>query len=356
MKKFLNLSEADRSTFFKEAADRMSAGISATIIEKDFWVCWALGQLYSHDQLSKHITFKGGTSLSKAYHLIDRFSEDIDLTISKDAPYLTEGANPMDADISGKERQRRIDILKSNARRFVAELALPALQEIFSDTPSNAGDWKLVLEKDDPDQQTIAFFYPKLMNYGQGYGMGKFGVGHYGGGEIGYIKPAVKLEFGARGDSEPSETKVVTPYIAETFPQLFDAPSSPVHVLAAERTFWEKVTILHALYHGSKIRDRMSRHYYDTFIMAQKGVADAALKDTALLERVVRNKNLLFQDSKASYETAVIGSLHLVPRDDMMAGLKSDYAAMNEMLLSEAPAFEALMDSLLALEKTINEK
>ena len=169
-----------------------------------------------------------------------------------------------------------------------------------------------------------------------------------------YIKPAVKLEFGARGDIEPSENKRITSYVAEAFPAIFDIAHSNVHVLAAERTFWEKVTILHALYHGSKMRDRMSRHYYDTFVMAKKGIADAALQDTLLLEKVVRNKALLFEDKKASYETAIIGSLRLVPPSNMKAELAQDYTAMNEMFLKEAPSFESIMDVLSALEQKIN--
>lgn len=127
-----------------------------------------------------------------------------------------------------------------------------------------------------------------------------------------------------------------------------------MHVLAAERTFWEKVTILHALYHGQKIRDRMSRHYYDTFIMAQRGVVDAALRDITLLEKVVRNKSLMFSDNKASYDTAVIGSLRLMPRDEMRGDLKKDYADMSNMFLGSAPDFDAIMDGLSALEKQIN--
>jgi len=354
MQKFLLLSMADKSASFKEAATKISAGIAPSIVEKDFWVCWVLQQIFSHEQLAKYITFKGGTSLSKAYQLIERFSEDIDLTISKDAPYIAEGQNPMETGISGKERERRIKALKENAKRFVAEFALPTLQKIFEEKLS-ANDWELVLDPEDRDQQTILFFYPKLMNYGGGYGAGGYGVGAYNEGQIGYIKPVVKLEFGARGEIEPSENKPITPYLAEVLPQLFEAPHIQVHVLTAERTFWEKVTILHALHHGSKMRERMSRHYYDTYVLAQKGIAKAALQDAALLEKVVRNKIFMFGDSKASYETAVIGTLRLIPNNDMKAELKRDYIAMNDMFIGDVPSFETIMEVLSALEEHINQ-
>jgi predicted nucleotidyltransferase component of viral defense system len=363
MDKFTTLPEEERKTAFQEAAIRQ--GVRPVIIEKDFWVCWTLRRIFENPQLAPYITFKGGTSLSKVYRLIERFSEDIDLTISKGAPYLMDGANPMEEGISGKERQRRIDALKENARRFVAELALPTLQKSFAG--KLPGDWKLALDADDPDGQTILFFYPALQSYTVsrgGLGGGglsahpKPGIGGAGLTQTwevpGYIKPVVRLEFGARGDTEPSENKQITPYVAETFQQLFDDPYSNVHVLAAERTFWEKATILHALHHGTKMRDRMSRHYYDTFVMAQKGIADAALRDVTLLEKVVRNKSLMFADNKASYDTAVIGSLRLIPKDVMLPELKRDYAAMQEMFIGKVPQFETIMSELARLEKRIS--
>jgi len=350
MDKFITLPEDVRKTAFTQTAIKQS--VLPIIIEKDFWVCWTLKQIFEHEQLAQHLTFKGGTSLSKAYQLIERFSEDIDLTISKDAPYLIDGANPMENGISGKERQRRIDMLKENARRFVAELALSTLQKVFAE--KLPGEWRLELDAVDPDRQTILFYYPKIFDYKQGMNFSNWTLGHSNFAVSEYIRPHVKLEFGARGDIEPSENKQITPYVAEAFLQFFDNPQSSVHVLAAERTFWEKVTILHALYHGQKIRDRMSRHYYDTFIMAQRGVVDAALRDITLLEKVVRNKSLMFSDNKASYDTAVIGSLRLMPRDEMRDDLKKDYADMSNMFLGSAPDFDAIMDGLSALEKQIN--
>lgn len=354
MDKWGALPEEDRRLAFQEAASQQ--GVRPIIIEKDFWVCWILKQLYSSDGLGEHLTFKGGTSLSKAYNLIERFSEDIDLTISRDAPILANTADPMEDSISGKERERRISQLKSNAQSFVEDKAFPILEQKIKDTLGYYGQWNLSMDDEDKDKQTILFHYPRLMNYGMGYGMGGYGVGRFGEGEIGYIKPIIRLEFGARGEIEPSERKIITPYIAETFPKLFTAKEIAVQTLSATRTFWEKATILHALHHGSKIRNRMSRHYYDTYIMAEKGIADAALQSSELLAKVVRNKSLLFSDNKASYDTAVIGSLRLLPDDTKLAELKRDYAAMNEMFIGEAPEFEEMVNGLAVLEKKINSK
>lgn len=354
MDKFIALSKEDKRAAFEEAANRQS--ILPIIIEKDFWVCWVLKNIFEDKELAEYITFKGGTSLSKAYRLIERFSEDIDLTISRHAPYIAESSDPMEVNISRNERKRRIEALKENAQSFVTEFVLPALRKTFAD--KLLGDWSLELDESDPNQPTILFYYPKIFRYEQGgINFSNFIFDHSNFEIIeGYIRPHVKLEFGARGEAEPREKKQIIPYVAETFQHLFDKPSTEVHALVAERTFWEKVTILHALHHNYKERDRMSRHYYDTFIMEQKGIADVALQNPMLLKTVVKNKSIMFSEPKASYETAKIGSLRLIPSTEIMTKLKQDYAAMQEMFFGEAPEFEKMMDVLSKLERRINKQ
>lgn len=352
MDNFATKPEQERRDILQEAASRLD--VREIIIEKDFWVCWTLKRLFSNPALSPYLTFKGGTSLSKAYGIIERFSEDIDLTISRSAPFLCEGKNPMEDGLSGKERERRIDALKENAQHFVGQIILPALSADIAAALGEGSEWKAVMDEEDPDGQTILFYYPRTMNYGMGYGAGGYGVGLYGEGEIGYIKPAIKLEFGARGETQPHETRTISSYVSETFPELFPAPSCLVPTLALERSFWEKATILHSLHHGSKLRDRMSRHYYDTYMLAQSGVADKALQNPALLEDVVRNKSLLFRDAKASYETAVLGSLKLLPREDQRSILKKDYEKMADMFMGAFPDFETILTGLATWEDQLN--
>ena len=362
MEKFLALPDADRKTAFQEAASRRD--VLPIIVEKDFWVCWTLKQLYSIPALGPHITFKGGTSLSKAFGLIERFSEDIDLTISKAVLDIAKSKDPMEENISGKELERRLGELKAHAQSFVAETILPKLHDKFSNVLGTGTDWKLELDNEDKDQQTILFFYPKILEYNQVIKTPtlKTKAGTW---KIittvdttvafeGYIKPAIRLEFGARGDIIPSTSRHITSYIAETFPQLFQDAICAVPTLDTERTFWEKATILHAIHHGSKLRDRMSRHYYDTYILAIKAVADLAIKNVPLLEQVVLNKSIFFKDNKASYETAKIGSLKLLPPDSLLDGLRKDYDAMHEMFIGEVPEFEVIIATLTELENKIN--
>lgn len=351
MDKFSALSNKEKQEIFQEVASLK--GVRTNIIEKDFWVCWLLKQLYSIEVLKELMIFKGGTSLSKAYHLIERFSEDIDLTINRHSPYFSDIKNPMEGGISNKEKERRIDSLKTKSECFVLDVVFQKLKKHIKNFFNDDNSWSLKL--DEEDKQTILFAYPRTANYGRGYGVGKFGVGRFGEGEIGYIKPTIRLEFGARGDINPHENKVIQPYISDAFPELLEISEIIIPTLKVERTFWEKVTILHALYHGSRLRDRMSRHYYDTYIIDKKGVTDNALQDVSLLNDVVKNKSLMFKDNKASYETAKIGELKLVPNKITKEALNKDYKAMQEMIMTrESPSFDIIINSLEELEERIN--
>lgn len=332
MDEFAKKTNLERHDLFNEAATRRD--VQPIVIEKDFWVCWTLKQIFNCEQIAPHITFKGGTSLSKSYNLIERFSEDIDLTINREAPILSEGKNPMEKAISNKERKRRLDTLTENTTRYVGETLLPLLQETIKTSLGHKEGWNLTL--DSIDKQTIIFNYPAPLP------------------TEGYIKPTIKLEFGGRGGIEPQEETVISPYIAQDFPTLFSKSTCSVSTLSATRSYWEKITILHALCHGSKMRDRMSRHFYDTYMMDQRGITKKALADTSVLDQVVQNKSLLFRDAKASYETAQVGTLRLVPEEDILQELKEDYRAMEEMFMSDFPTFEEIIKTLEKLEQNIN--
>jgi len=256
----------------------------------------------------------------------------------------------MENGISGKERGRRAKDLKAAAQAYVRDTAMPALEAAIEKAIGTRAGWALVLDPDDNDEQTILFEYPKLLDYGA-FGTGGFGAGAFGGG---YIKPRIKLEFGARGETEPSQSRTITPYLAAEFPDELPDAEVEVSTLSVERTFWEKVTILHALHHGSKLLPEMSRHYYDTMMLAEKGVADMALATPDLLAKVVLNKSMMFADTKASYGTAVLGSLRLVPTDDLRVRLRADYDAMADMFMVAPPTFDALMALIAALEAKLH--
>lgn len=332
MDDFARRADKDRRVYFEEAASRRD--LTTIIIEKDFWVCWTLRRLVRHPDLAGHLTFKGGTSLSKAYGIIQRFSEDIDLTIRRTAPRLSDLPLPTEEGISGKERDRRTEAIKAGGRAFVAEIAGPALEEAIAEALGTTSGWTIEIDTEDRDEQTILFHYP-----GAGTADGKA-----------YIKPRIKLEFGARGDPEPFESRAIAPYVVEEFSDEFSDTETPVETLRVERTYWEKATILHALHHNGKFRAGLSRHYYDLLMLDRAGVTKEALTQSHLLKRVVANKKLMFADKSASYETAILPTLQLVPTDAFRGAVETDYAAMADMFMAPQPSFEQLMEELKALE------
>lgn len=354
MDKFARRPPEDRRVYITETANRRN--LTQAIIEKDFWVCWTLKRLAGCAEMTGQLTFKGGTSLSKAYGIIHRFSEDIDLTIARTATLIRDVKSPMVEGISGKERERRTKALKGAAQRYVSTIAMPALVREVEAALGTADGWNVIPDPDDPDVQTLLFNYPRLANYGRGHGRGENGVGLFGEGDIEYIKPRIKLEFGARGETEPSEAKTISPYLAEEFPNELPNAAIAVPTLSVARTFWEKTTILHALHHNGKLREGMSRHYYDTLMLARSGVDDEALARSDLLAQVVRNKSLMFADKSASYETAILGSLRLTPSKAITEKLKQDYSAMSEMFMVAPPSFDDLLAGIADLEVKLGSK
>lgn len=348
MDDFARREPADRRAFFEEAAGRRD--LTPIIVEKDFWVCWTLRRLARFPNLAGHVTFKGGTSLSKAHGIIERFSEDIDLTIRRTAPLLDRLKSPMEADITGNERQRRIKTLAAAAGTYVETIAAPQLAAAIEGALGTADGWSIELDPDDPARQTLLFNYPRTSGYGFNYGAA------YGGDVgTGYVKPSIKLEYGARGGPEPYEALPIIPYLAEDFPDELPDPETIVETLSVERTFWEKATILHALHHSGKLRAGLSRHYYDVWMLDRAGISERALAQPDLLEQVVQNKSLMFADAKASYETAMLLTLRLVPTKDFVGALEADYAAMEDMFMTSPPTFAELMSGLERLQAKLKE-
>lgn len=330
----------DRADFFNEVG--ATRGLANAIVEKDFWVCWTLKRLFASRQGAPGLVFKGGTSLSKVYGVIRRFSEDIDLSLDRAGLGYTGDKDPNQAD-SAKKASKLIDALVADVQAYVAGDFLSATREAITAELGPPGrSW--MLEIDPADPQTVNFRYPSSLAR-RDYA------------DLAYVSPVVRLELGARGDPWPAERRAIRPYAAEERPELFSAPETEVDVLAIERTFWEKATILHAEHHrpeGKSTGDRLSRHYYDLAMLAASEHASNALARVDLLDVVARHKALFFRSGWARYDLAKPGSVRLLPARPRLKGLADDYAKMQPMFFEPPPSLDEILETLARLESRIN--
>jgi hypothetical protein len=329
----------DREALFTQTAS--ATGISPEIVEKDFWVCWILYQVFQLRDLPR-LMFKGGTSLSKAFAIIKRFSEDIDLVLNRHELGFNAENDPANQQGSNL-RDRTIEKLKTTCRDVIAGEFMPKLdlqiRSIIGD-----GGWSLALDPNAPDGDTIEFTYPKGLPESP---------------SVEYIKHTVRLELGCRGDQMPWEQRQVKPYAAEAFPEQFEVGSTTVDVISVERTFWEKATILHREYYraeaGKPPSERVFRHYDDVLVISRHERGAAAIRDGALLEQVASHKQHFFREAAARYDLAKKATIRLTPNPKFRDALKQDYERMREMYFGEAPDFDTVMNGIRELEKAINE-
>jgi len=323
-------------------ATESASGINSRLVEKDFWVCWTLYRLFDVLRVRPQMIFKGGTSLSKAYKAIDRFSEDVDLSFSrKDLGFTADDLDPEAHGIGVKERRRRLDALSAKCAELIREHLLQNLRRDFKSVMGDA-NWSLELDTD--DTQTVIFTYPQS---------------DITSAAAGYVRSAIRLELGARSDDWPASDEHISPIAAEKFSGAFEVSICRIRTLAIARTFWEKATLLHAEYNrpaDKPSKERLSRHYYDLHCLYKRGFADEALKDKRLLKRVVEHKSLFFQSAWAHYDTAKPGTFHLVPSEERMAVIRRDYDLMRVMIFGTPPDWDVIVSDLKDLESQINSK
>jgi hypothetical protein len=270
--------------------------------------------------------FKGGTSLSKVYHLIERFSEDIDLVLDW---RVLSGEDPL-AERSRTKQAKLNAVLNEQAQGYINGELL-RLVEVALD-----GVCGCSVDTDDP--HVIDINYPSAF-------------------PDDYLRPEVRLEIGPLASWLPYEERRVSCYAAEAFPDVFEQRECAVKVIKAERTFWEKSTILHHEAYrpeGNPQPPRYSRHYYDLAKMVQSPVKALALADPGLLASVVEFKQRFYPRGWARYDLAKPGTLMLVPESHVLASVRSDYRAMENMIFGEVPDFDEILAILLALQEEVN--
>lgn len=332
------LSVIEREAFFD--ATVAESKIPFEIIEKDFWVVWILERLFSLPDLKDYITFKGGTSLSKVYGIIQRFSEDVDLSIEKEFFGFDKFNDPEKA-VSKKKQRTMLSELAIACSDYVQNKLVASLRTAISEKLETFEGWRLEIDTEDPDGQTLQFEYP---------GTTKKDV---------YIRPSVKIELGARAEHWPVGKYKIQSYVKSILKEKIEEPAVWVKVLEAKRTFWEKATILHQyahLPHDKKLPPRISRHYYDFFCLLNSETKMHALEDCALLDRVALHKSIYFASAWANYGAAQKGSLKLVPPPLIFENLERDYNLMKDMFFGSIPEWSAILKMIDNFEIEFNQK
>jgi hypothetical protein len=333
IEQFLHLPAEDRKEILQTAAAEL--GQQATVLEKDVWVCWALQTLFS--MLDAHpMAFKGGTSLSKIYGVIDRFSEDVDITLDYKA--FADDFDPFALGASNAAIKKFSERLKGYVQQYASEVVAPHIDAQLQSFP-NPTDHGIEVSG---DGEKIWIHYPSAVED-----------------DNEYLQSSILIELGGRNVIDPNERHTVTPDISELVTGI-NLPSGEVIVLSPERTFWEKATLIHVECNRKELKadaHRLSRHWYDLRMLAQHASGQAAINNRTLFEDVVSHKQVFFNASYANYDTCLIGELRLIPGDGLINELRADYEKMLSagMLYGEPPSFDEIMVDIREVERVIND-
>lgn len=332
---FFSLSKAEQ----REALEfgRAESGRPTHLFEKDIWVVWTLRTLFA-SPLAADLTFKGGTSLSKVYKVIDRFSEDVDLTydIRKLIPDLIGAGSELPG--SRSQASKWTQAVRHRLPDWITQAVQPVLQAALANERLD-----VQLELGGQDRDKLFLRYPALT---QG---------------TGYVAPVVTLEFGGRATGEPHQACAVTCDIAEHLTEVSFPAATPL-VMSVARTFWEKATAAHVFCAQGRIRgERYARHWHDLAAIARSPAFSAVVGDQAVAEIVARHKSCFFIEKDAfgmaiDYMAAATGNLKIVPEGKALEALAKDYEAMlaDDLMVGDAMHFDALIDACAELEVTMN--
>lgn len=328
--KFLELPEATRKNIFEQIAVKTS--MKPFAVEKDWWVSRTLEIIFSMD-VAHHLVFKGGTSLSKAWRLIERFSEDVDLAIDKEIFMAQDTV----------WSRSKLTKLRKEAGAYTTGRFFEDLQIEFAKRGFNNLDFKVIDAKDsDQDPRIIEIYYPHLTPIVSDY-----------------IKPRIQLELGCRSLKEPFSYQEFGSLVDEYYKDReFVEPFFKVPSVNPERTFLEKLFLLHEEFHKpkEKIRiDRLSRHLYDIYRLTKEGVAVKAIQDKSLYETIIKHRYTFSRISQIDYNLLSPKTIDPTPIQQVIDDWKEDYIAMQtEMIYEEnSPTFEDLISNLDDLKKQL---
>jgi hypothetical protein len=329
LKDWLGLSAAEKSEVFSELTNYVP--LEEVAIEKDWWVVQTLRLVFTMD-CAPGLVFKGGTSLSKAWGLINRFSEDIDLAL--DRAYLGFDAEMIPAQVKK---------LRRASAAYISQSFFPQLVSKFKENGFEGLDIRLGAIKDpDQDPLIIEIYYPSVTKPNK------------------YVQPRVLVEIGSRSLREPFTIKSFSSFVGEHLKgrSFADLPIE-IPTVNPERTFLEKVFLLHEEFQKpvEKIRvDRLSRHLYDIEKLMDTQFGKAALFDRHLYETIVHHRKTLTLVRGIDYTNHSPDKINPLPPDSLMADWKRDYEIMQEsMIYGPSLPFEQLIERIKELKNRFNQ-
>ena len=293
-------------------------------------------KLFSHDKFKDYLVFKGRTCLSKAYGAINRFSEDVDITIYP----KTLG------DLGESFKIRKIKSRDRKAvRKFVEDEICSFLKEAL-DEDIGSQNYKLFFDEEDVNNVTLLFQFPSQASYPP------YPVPFIPGDSYSYIKPEIKLEFGSLGGTWPSQKKTVKSYAKDIMDDYFD--EFEVNTMSIKRNLIEKLSILHSIVFrpaDKLVNKGYSRHYYDIYAIMKGGINIDTNQDLEILKAVIENNEKFWSDSWVNYrDIKSFKDIRLVPSKERTSEIKSDYEKMTVMFLDDFPKFDEIIEFLDEVE------
>ena len=327
---WMNLTEQTRRNIFEETA--ADIGLPAAAVEKDWWVVRTLELVFA-SSIALHTVFKGGTSLSKAWRLIDRFSEDIDLAL--DRKFL--GYDKTDDEMTGSQ----VSKLRRHSAKFIAEKFFPELTEMFQNAGLNVKIQLATIKIEDQDPIIIEIYYPSVTE------------------QVAYLQPRILIEVGSRSLIEPFDTRSFTSMVGEKYHgRVFADGNIVIPSVNPQRTFLEKVFLLHEEFQlpTEKIKvERKSRHLYDLEKLMDTEYAMAALANNALYRTIVEHRAKLTPLRGIDYALHTPDKINPIPPDSIIGAWEKDYKAMQEsMFYNPSLSFDKLIERMRELKKRIN--